>query len=229
VKFKSQVYTQASGSIGGVVYSHNRGGMYTRGRAIPVNSNTIYQQAIRNAIRTLTSAWTGTLTPTQRAAWAAYANAVLIPDSLGEPRKLPPLAMFCRCNVPRLVHEATYVPSGPTVTVLPTFTAPVLTVTAPTGGSLAYTVTVGTDDWAREVGGHMYLYCSRPQGTGIGYFKGPYRYCDKVDGAVVPPTSPKVVVLPFPVVAGQNVFYRVNVSRADGGLSSSLFLSDIAA
>jgi hypothetical protein len=226
MKFKSQVYTEASGSIGGITYSHNRGGMYTRARAIPVNPNSEYQQAVRNYVRILTARWSQNLTAANRAAWTTFADQVLIPDALGEPRKLPPLAHYVRANVPRLQLGGTVVDAGPTIYALPTMTAPVLTATAPSAGSLAFT---NTDDWAGEIGGYMNLYISRGMGSTIGYFKGPYRYTDKVVGAVVPPSSPKVVTLPFVVVAGQKVCYKVAVMRADGRLSSSLFLSCTAA
>ena len=38
--FKSAAFTQASGSVGGLTFAHNRGGMYTRARSIPVNPKT---------------------------------------------------------------------------------------------------------------------------------------------------------------------------------------------
>ena len=47
--FRGTHLTDASGSLSGVTYSHNRGGAYTRNRSIPVNPNTVQQQAVRNA------------------------------------------------------------------------------------------------------------------------------------------------------------------------------------
>lgn len=221
MKFKSQIVTQASGSVGGLTASHNRGGLYFRARAVPVNGNTIYQQAVRNYIKTCAAAWSQTLTQPQRDAWTAYAAAVPYVDSLGEPRFIPPLAMYCACNVPRLQAGLTRVDAGPVVLVMAVMTQPTYTITAPSTGSLAFT---NADAWAGEVGGAMLLRVSRGYGVGINYFRGPYRYAGKVLGAVVPPTSPVSIAPPFAVVAGQRVFYAVRTCRADGRISGPLFL-----
>lgn len=222
MKFKSQVYTQASGSIGGVTYSHNAGGMYTRGRSIPVNTNTVYQQAVRNLVAQLASAWSTILTSTQRDQWTAYANAVPYVNALGEPINVSGLAMYIACNVPRMQAGLTRVDAGPSVLVLPTLTIPAYTVTAPSTGSLAFT---NTDAWAGEVGGALLLRTSPGTAVTRNYYKGPYRYAGKVSGAVAPPTSPASIAPAFAVVAGQRVHYTVRAVRADGRVSGPLFLA----
>ena len=221
MKFKSALVTEASGSIGGLTASHNRGGQYLRARAIPVNSNTSFQQAVRNYLKLIVGAWNAILTAPQRDGWAAYADAVTMPDPLGEPRKLPPLAMYVACNVPRLQAGLTRVDAPPAVLVLPTLTSPVYTVTAPTTGSLAFT---NTDAWAIASGGALLLATARGCGTGINYFKGPYRYAGKVPGGATPPTSPQSIAPAFSVVATQLVHYKVRATLADGRLSGPLFL-----
>ncbi len=221
MKFKGNMITEASGSLAGTTWSHNRGGQYVRARAIPVNSNTSYQQAVRNFLKQCVAAWTQTLTAPYRDGWAAYAEAVLYTDSLGEPRKLPPLAMYVACNVARLQAGLARVDIPPTVLTRPTLTTPTYTVTAPSTGSLAYT---NTDGWAGEVGGALLLWTSRGQGIGINYFKGPYRYAGKVAGAGTPPTSPTSIAPAFSVTAGQHVFYKTVAVRADGRVAAPLFL-----
>lgn len=217
MKYKSQVYTQASGSIGGVTYSHNAGGLYTRARAIPVNANTVYQQAVRNFMQQCAAAWSTILTAPQRAAWKNYADSVPYMNSLGEPVFITGLAMYCACNTPRLQAGLTRIDAGPTVLVLPTFTLPVYTVTAPQTGSMAFT---NTDAWAAEVGGAMLLRTSQGTGVGINYFKGPYLYAGKVAGAATPPTSPASLPPSYPVVAAQRVHYAIRIVRADGRISA---------
>ena len=81
--FLSDRMTSASGSIGGTTFSHNRFGLYTRARRVPVNPNTAYQQAIRNAFRTASAEWR-TLTDAQRAAWNAYAAGSPTTNRLGQ-------------------------------------------------------------------------------------------------------------------------------------------------
>ena len=67
----------------------------------------------------------------------------------------------------------------------------------------------------------MFLYVSRPQNPGINFFKGPYRFAGQILGnSTTPPTSPFAVSVPFPIVTGQKLFARLNVSRADGRLAT---------
>lgn len=218
--FKSHVYTQASGSIAGTVFSHNRGGMYTRARTIPVNPGSVFQQAVRGYVAQLTSLWMSILTAAERAAWDNYADLVNIPNSIGDPINVGGLAMYVRSNVPRLQAGIPRVDTGPVVYNLGAFTPPgIASITAPTALSLTFD---NTDAWANEDDAAMLVYGSRGMNPSINFFKGPYRYADKIDGdGVTPPTSPAAIVLPFPLQATQKAFVRIRVSRADGRLSSS--------
>lgn len=228
MKFKSPVYSQASGSIAGVTYSHNRGGMYTRARAIPVDPGSPYQMVIRQSLGTLAAHWLNTLTAAQRDQWDAYAEAVQIPDRLGEPRNIGGLGMYARCNVVRIQAGLARVDDGPTVLTLPEFTAPTFSNISAGAG----TFDVGfdnTDPWAGEVGGAMCVLASRGMNITRNYFKGPYRFADSVDGAATPPTSPQSMSLPFAVVSGQRVHFQARVVRADGRVSLPFRNYDTAA
>lgn len=223
--YKSQVLTQASGSVGGLTYSHNKGGMYTRARATPTNPGSAFQSAVRQIMSDLAKRWSNTLTAGQRTAWELYATNVPLINRLGESRSIPGLAMYVRCNTPRIQASLAVVDDGPTDYTLPAFTAPTLVVDeAGQEGNLSYT---NTDAWAGEVGGAMLLQMSRPQNPTIQYFKNPYRYSGKVAGAVIPPTSPEAIAVPFPVVEGQKVFAFVRVCRADGRLSEPFRLDTL--
>lgn len=218
MKIKSALVTQMSGSLGGMTGSHNAGGLYLRARAIPVNPNTAFQQAVRGYLTTIVAAWNDVLTPPMRAAWAAYAAAVPIPDALGDPRYIPALAHFVRSNVPRLQAGLARIDTGPIAFTLPSFTNPTLTWVAATEKmSVAFTT---SDLWANEAGGAMLAFCSFPQTVGTNYFKGPYRYVGKIVGATpVPPTSPQLFDTPAPIETTQKVFGYVEIVRADGRLS----------
>lgn len=220
MKFKSQVYTQVSGSVGGLTYAHNKGGMYTRGRSIPTNPKTLQQQAVRNGLQLTSNAWSATLTSAQRDAWNTYAFNVPMVDSLGESRKVSGNAMYNRSNVIRIQAGLTSVAAGPTTFTLATLTNPTVSGVASTG-----VLTVGftnTDTWATAVGGALLVYVSRPQSVGVTFFKGPYRYAGRVNGAVVPPTSPSTAITsPFALAAGQRVFVRILATNADGRLSAA--------
>lgn len=216
--FKSQVLTQASGSVGGLTYSHNAGGMYTRARTIPVNSNTVYQQAVRNNVAQLAVYWQAELSAAEREAWENYATQVPLVNRLGDSRPISGIAMFIKCNSVRLQAGLAIVESGPTVYSLASLTAPTFAVDASDDNvAVGYT---NTDGWAREVGGALLVYASRPQPATINYFKGPYRYIGKQLGAATPPSSPVTLSLAFPVNQNDRVFFKVVAVRADGRVSA---------
>lgn len=216
MKFKSPVYSQASGSIAGLTYSHNKGGMYARARSIPTNGRSAQQQAIRNAITTLATRWGQTLTAGQRTAWETFAANVPITDTLGEPRNVTGLDWYVKANSYRIQSGVAVVDAGPVVFEMATATLPVPTIVAAgTTSSVAYT---NTDAWAGEVGGYMLVYASRAQNGSINSSAGiSYRYAGKVSGAGTPPTSPAVITLPFSIgPAGSKMFFRFVALRADG-------------
>lgn len=228
MKFKSAILTQASGSVGGATYSRNRGGMYIRARSVPTNPSSAFQETVRALVASLTTAWVSTLTAAQRSAWNVYAENVLMPDSLGEARNIGGLGHYIRSNVPRMQAGLSRIDDGPTVYSLPTFTAPTIDAITAADDDADITFTAA-DDWATETGGALIIAASRPQNVSINYFTGPYRYAGLVEGDdTTPPTSPAAIDLPFAVTAGQRVFFRMRVCRADGRLSLPFRLFDTA-
>lgn len=227
MKFSSLVYAAVSGSIGGITYAHNQGGMYSRARAIPTNPNTVQQQALRNAVGQLTTAWSQTLDDAQRAAWATFAANVPLLDALGQSRTISALAWYVKANSLRLQSGLSRIDDGPVVYELATLTLPVVALTA--SGTTASLTFTNTDDWANEVGGALLVYASRAQSGTINFFNGPYRYAGRVNGAASPPTSPATITLPFVTgPAGSKQFFRIVAVRADGRPSSPFRIYDTA-
>lgn len=228
MKFKSPIFAQASGSLGGTTYSHNKGGMYVRNRSTPINPASGFQQAVRNALKTLSTRWTNILTQVQRDAWKTYAVNVPLINKLGDSRVVPELAMYLRCNSPRLINNGptAIVDDGPTTFSLATFTEP----TSSNATATLHAAYENTDEWAIADGGYLFVYQSRPQNPAIQFFKGPYRLALLVAGSTMtPPTSPAATgTPPFPMTTGAKYFMRYNVSDADGRLSSSITNSFIA-
>lgn len=221
MKVKSGIATQWSGSMGGLVGSHNQGGMYLRARTVPTNPSTAAQQAVRNAMLALASRFQTVLTAAQRAAWKTYSSNVPIVDRLGEPRPIGAIGMYQRSNIPRLQAGLAPVDDGPTVFSLPTFTAPVITVTAATPASVSVAFTAA-DAWAIETGGAMLVYFSRQMSASINFFKGPYQFAGSILGdTTTPPTSPSVIASKFDAAVGNQVFAQIRVVRADGRISST--------
>jgi hypothetical protein len=215
--FKSGLLTQVSGSVGGMTGSHNRGGMYLRARAVPVNQQTTRQLAIRNAVTALTSRWSDTLTQAQRDAWDVYGSNVPVLNPLGDQIQLSGQQHYVRSNVPRLQAGLSRVDDGPTTFELGSFTAPSFSITTP--DQLDVTFTSG-DAWVGEDDAAMLVYTGRPQPSTINFFKGPYRLADSIDGSSgTPPTTPATLTTDYQYTSGQKLFTFVRVTRGDGRLS----------
>lgn len=217
--FKSQILTQASGSLGGITASRNKGGMYFRSRAIPTDPGTSFQLAMRNIMGNLATRWLGTLTAAQRLAWETYAANVTVPNALGEQIQLSGINHYLRSNAPRIQSGATRIDAAPTTFNLGEFTHPVASA-ASSGTGVVSIDYDNTDGWANEDLAWLLGYTSRQQNPTINYFRGPYRYAGSVEGdSVTPPTSPLALASPFALTQNNKVFARVQVSRADGRLS----------
>lgn len=222
--FDSQIITRGSGSIAGIVASRNRGGNYFRARVTPVNPNTTYQQSVRSIMAQLAGIWAGTLTKAQRDAWDSYALNVPLPNALGAYRNVGGIAMYQRCNIPRLQADdaaLTRVDDAPTIYSLGDYTAPTFAIALASADSVSFGFEA-TDDWADEAGSAMLVSVSRPKNPGVNYHKGPYRFATAILGDdVTPPTSPEGADSPFPFETGQKLFAFVRVTRVDGRLSTA--------
>ena len=217
--YKPLIGDQQSGSIGGITASHNRGGTYFRQRAIPVNPNTIFQQAVRGFMATLTSLWTDTLTPAERAAWDLYALNVLIPNRLGDPRNIGGLGQYIRSNVPRLQVGLARVDAAPIIFDLGPFTNPTFDTFVAISDVFNVNFT-GGDDWVTEDGAAMLISSSRSTNPTINFFQGPYRAVAPILGdSGAPPASPVVTLAAFNIAVGNRTFIQIRVSRADGRLT----------
>lgn len=220
MKYTSAIAATGSGSIGGATASRNKGGQYFRRRAIPTNPATAQQTVVRNAVAALSNGWSNVLTAAQRTAWATYAENVSWVDTLGQSIKLSGQQMYVRSNAPRIQVGLATVPSGPTNYTLATLTIPTAAAVAAT--SVATVTFANTDAWAIAVGGALMFWFSRPQSVGINYFKGPYRYGFRINGAVSPPTSPGTGSIPFVGAAGNQIFWYARATNADGRLSAAI-------
>ena len=219
MKFKSAVYSQASGSIGGQTFSHNKGGMYVRSRGLVKQTNTPAQQAVKSALSSLTSAWNDTLNAGNRASWNTYAKNTPLLNTLGDSRQVSGLNLFLRYNVPNLQTGGALLTTGPSINNLGAFTPP----TSLRSGTLADTFqfNVNLDDpWTDVPGSKMLVFVSRAQNATITYFKGPFQYVGQVPASAV--TSAILLGNPYGLsyVSGAQYFVRTEVAYGDGRLTS---------
>lgn len=235
MKIKSALVTQISGSIGGMTGAHNRGGLYLRARAIPVNPSTGYQQQVRSALTALVNRWTTILTAAQRVAWNLYGANVSVIDKLGDTRFLTGQQWYLACNTPRnqyfqkyLINTVPIVDDAPTLFDRGDFTTPSFAMDAVTGLTVTFD---NTDDWANEDDAMLLLYQGCPVNGSRGFFKGPYRLLTSIAGnATTAPTSPAVfapaalAAVGFPIAEAQANWLGVAVTRADGRLTTRRIL-----
>jgi len=227
--FKSQVLTQASGSVGGLTYSHNAGGLYMRARSIPVQPNSPYQTQVKNALTQLVVAWLETLTAVQRNAWNLYAANVLVTNPLGDPRANSGQNWYVAANQPRLQAIAklasalTRVDAAPIIFDRGLLTTPAAVTLDVSASTLSFTFT-NTNAWATAVGGALLVYQGRPVNGTRTFFKGPWRLIGQILGAVVPPTSPGLIsTVPtngYAYAIGQACYIAFAATTADGRLTT---------
>jgi len=218
MKFKSALVTQVSGSVGGMTGSHNRGGMYFRSRAIPTDPLSTMQQAMRMYLGMLSTYWGETLTAAEQEAWNLYAANVTVIGPLGDPITLSGQMHFIRSNTARLQAGLSQIDAAPT-----TFN----TGETPMVSSVAYSNVVGPPagtqldiTFTSITTGVMLIRIGRPQGAGIGFFKGPFRYQTHEDTS---PFSDLQDVWPD-MTAGQKVWTAFRNSFDDGRLSEQVIV-----
>lgn len=233
MKFKSSVITQASGSVGGLTYAHNRGGMYTRARTIPVNPNTERQQWLRSAFGGRIQAWS-MLSDSDRMSWKVYADNTPFTDKLGDQIKLTGQQQFVRSNTPRANARAVVGSFGGTITIPDVTTAPpfyntgepVYMIAAFSEEAGVITLTANLSE-AASAGGHALLYIGNPQNPGRTFYKGPYQLAAfttyvatatqvQFNPDTADPTEWYASYIPS---AGSWIPLRINLSYSDGRLS----------
>lgn len=221
MKFTSPVYSAASGSIAGITYSRNRGGLYTRARAVPTDPTTIRQQIVRTNFGTIAQAWPG-LTGAQRAGWDLYGENVPVTDPLGASIQLSGQQWHQAINSVALQLGLPLFADAPAV--FDRGAAPPLDLSLPAADAGAGGIDVAFDNsaaWATEDDAYLAVWQGRPQGAGIQFFRGPWRLLGNVAGdSMTPPTSPASFTSVFlSLAAGQQTWVRCRVLRADGRLS----------
>lgn len=222
--FKSALLTQASGSVGGITASRNRGGMYFRARAIPVDPNTPAQATIRAILGSLVNRWINTLTIGQRNNWDVYAANVPLTGPLGDPITVSGMNHYVRANTPRSQILATIIDDAPFIFDTGTL-GPVVALSAIQATQTVSWSVNDLDDW-NIADGHIIFQQSRPQNQTINFFRGPYRFMNSFEGPQISPIAGPAV---FPFVADQRLFFRVRASLADGRLTQTQFLGPLLA
>ncbi len=222
--FKSALVTQASGSLGGIVASRNRGGMYLRARTIPVDPNTPAQVIIRAAMSLLVVRWNDTLSALQRSQWNTYASLVPLTGPLGDPVITSGINMYVRTNVIRLQGLRTILDAGPFPFNLGTLSAVVMASASVATQLVTFTFDV-TDGW-NIADGNLNVFISRPQNLSTDFFRGPYQRAGSFNGDD-PAVSPGTLTPVTAFTIGQRLFARVSAGYPDGRVTEAQFIGPI--
>lgn len=96
IKF-GMMMTDASGKLGGQVFSKNRGGSYVRTKVTPTNPQTSAQSTIRGIFASISSRWSS-LTEAQRNSFNGFVQAYARTDIFGDLRNPSGKSLFQRLN-----------------------------------------------------------------------------------------------------------------------------------
>ena len=96
IKF-GMMMTDASGKLGGQVFSKNRGGSYVRTKVTPTNPQTSAQSTIRGIFASISSRWSS-LTEAERASFNGFVQAYARTDIFGDLRNPSGKSLFQRLN-----------------------------------------------------------------------------------------------------------------------------------
>jgi hypothetical protein len=96
IKF-GMMMTDASGKLGGQVFSKNRGGSYVRTKVTPLNPQTTAQSVVRGIFASISSAWS-TITQADRDSFNGFVNDYARTDVFGDLRNPSGKALFQRLN-----------------------------------------------------------------------------------------------------------------------------------
>ncbi len=226
--YKSNLLAQASGSLDGTVFSHNRFGRYTRNGSRPVNPLSQRQAAIRAAFTAVASRWESTLTQPQRDAWDVYAANIPVTNRLGDEVFLTGFNHYIRSNTAIQQASGPIVDDGPTNLTLPAQDGTIV-VAATESDQLLSVAFDDTLAWLDEDNGFLTVFMGLPQPASHQFFGGPYRFSDSIDGdAITAPTTPTTMAAPFVFAEGQKLWIRTRILRADGRISSQSTFQTVA-
>jgi len=205
-----------SGSMGGLTYARNRGGLYVKMKASPVNPNSARQQAVRGLLSTSSGLWQA-LTDEQRNAWDAYAAEKPRSDPLGQSYFLTGHQMYVALTCIVLdqgLVENTDPPAGADPIVLESMTA---TLTSDTAISVVFTATpLG----AAEA---LYAWQGPPQG---GQGDPNFAQSTLIGYSAQAAASPQAFTLPKTVSSGFTSNFWIGIVDGDGRTGPALKDSD---
>jgi len=217
----------ASGAIGSMIASHCAQGQYLKSRVKPTNPGSVFQAALRNALRQLAPMWATGLTSMQRDAWATYAANVTWLNRLGDTVHLSGQMEFLRSNWPRIQNGLAIQPDAPITfdrgSIGP---APTLTLTQ---ASMTATLTYDTAGaWIdNDPQSALLIYVGIPRSQGVTFFRRRTNVADliRADNATTGSFTFQLPRVPAGPLQGWPAW--VVATNADGRLTTPMPLAPV--
>lgn len=216
----------ASGSIGGLTYSHNRYGQYIRRKAIPVNVRSARQVVSRGRFTQGVIGWFQ-LTAAQRDGWNTYGSQVPFTDSLGQNISLTGQNMYIRTTATLLAAGLPLVTDAPVIYNTGDVDA-TLTITGAEAAAQGIDFTFDDSlDWTSEDDAGLMVAMSRPQSVTRTFNGQPTRLIGTLPGdSVTPVTSPQSLTAGtagYTMSTGNVIRLACRIARADGRISTPFY------
>ncbi len=206
----------ASGSVGGTVFSRNKGGAYMRNRSIPTDPSTSAQLSRRAILSSQSQAWAD-LTDAQRANWANYATQNPVTNALGHSILLSGHQAFVQINARLDLAD------DPTLTSPPIINAPLALDTLVLDGDIGagdVDVTFTATPLAGSTS--LWLEAAVVNSAGVTFVKNLFRFIGQsADAQASPFDIQSLVETKFgTLIVGQRLFVKVGTFDAASGLKS---------
>ena len=212
IKF-GMMMTDASGKLGGQVFSKNRGGSYVRTKVTPLNPQTTAQALVRGIFASISSAWSG-LAESGRDSFNNFVNDYARTDVFGDLRNPSGKALFQRLNQNLEISNQTQI----TVCVAPS-PVPFANVQSADADVSATTFDVETLGDTRD--SKVVIWATPVLTAGTTFVKNRLRQLavfDGIDGGAFDISTAYTSAYGFPS-AGANIYIGVRVINANGQAS----------
>lgn len=212
IKF-GMMMTDASGKLGGQVFSKNRGGSYVRTKVTPTNPQTTAQMTVRGIFASISSAWSS-LSEASRLSFNNLVGDYGTTDIFGDLHNPSGKALFQRLNQNLEISEQAQI----TVCVPPSAVpfANVLTAEGDVAGPDFFVTTGGN-----VTGSKVVIWATPPLSQGTSFVKNKLRQIAVLTGgnAIQYEFQTEYVAKFGDLVAGANIYVGVRVINENGQAS----------
>jgi len=216
--YKGLLATSLSGSLDGLVASHNRGGPYFRNRVVPTDPASTRQVNCRSAMAQCYADWYSGLDADIRARWDNFAKGNRVTNRIGDPRTLSGFDAYCRqaynWNHAQLEIPPEFDPQFTPPSEPPT-RASLLPVCPPivlSNDNTFVQIALGdTEPWLETTDCALLFYVGRVTTNTVNFYRGPYKLYAGVigDDETSPPPSWEINITPYIPVNGDRVWWKL--------------------